>query len=317
MAQHGEMASSDETVVLRTHACNESVAGRGGGEGGSISSKWDGPPTASEARLCSKFVNGFLRPIGAVETVRGLAAHYAARGHRTVCFRRLIAGGYYDMFNLPSHAGKEPWLALYRHRVLAHHRLAPPRGWPPPPTAHKLLIVRKEGRRGIANFAPTLRYVQGGCEGLCGGIGTVEPVSFQGLTIREQLALLLSTTIAVSPPGGASMVLPFLPHGAHAILINFMLAEKPSGTEKHSAGGEAAERCTRCSLTMEAALWNHMRHVRLLAYQVWGPADFARRAPGRDAAVVIQMPRLGYLIRLALDAMGRAPAPAAVAHGAE
>ena len=38
---------------------------------------------------------------------------------------------------------------------------------------------------------------------------------------------------------------------------------------------------------MEAALWNHVPHVRKLYYQVWEPSDFAGRQPGRDAAVVV------------------------------
>ena len=143
-----------------------------------------------------------------------------------------------------------------------------------------------------------------GCDGLCAGIAHVREVSFQTLSIREQLALVASATIAVSPPGGASMVLPFLPEGAHAILVNYMRSGKPSGTERHGPdGGEEA--CARCSLTMEASLWNHVRHVHKLYYQVWGASDFARGKPGRDAAVVIQMPRLGYLVRVALDAMAR------------
>ena len=54
---------------------------------------------------------------------------------------------------------------------------------------------------------------------------------------------------------------------------------------------------------MEESLWNHVRHVRALRYQVWEPSDFARRQPGRDAAVMVKLPRLDYLLRIALDAM--------------
>ena len=303
MVQLGAYAPSESTVVLRTHACNESIAARSSSGGGGAGGEVGEAPTPSEARLCGKFLDGFMRPVGSVETIRAVAARHAAAGHRTICFSRVVAGGFYDMFNTPSHAGKEPWLQLYRQRVLAYHRLAPQHGWPPPPRAHKLLVVRKEGRRGIANFNAVLTFLQGGCSGMCEGIDAVVPVAFQTMSIREQLALISSCTIAFSPPGGASMVLPFLPEGAHAILINYMLSERPSGTERHGGADEA--RCTRCSLTMEASLWNHMRHVRPLYYQVWEPSDFARRQPGRDAAVIVQMPRLGYLVRIALDAMAR------------
>ena len=170
MAQLGELAQETQTVVLRTHGCNESIAPRataattfGAGGAGAVDASRDGvvrPPTRSEARLCDKFVDGFLRPIGQVMTVRALASAHAAREQPYVCFSKLIAGGYYDLFNQAAHAGKEPWLQLYRHRVLAHHRLAPPRGWPPPPRAHKMILVKKEGRRGIANLPNVLAHVR-------------------------------------------------------------------------------------------------------------------------------------------------------------
>ena len=54
---------------------------------------------------------------------------------------------------------------------------------------------------------------------------------------------------------------------------------------------------------MEASLWRHVRHVRQVEYQVWEPSDFARGRPGREASVVIKLPRLAYLLRVALDAM--------------
>mgnify|MGYP004327102427 CR=1 FL=1 len=63
------------------------------------------------------------------------------------------------------------------------------------PTRHQILLVQKEGRRGIANFAPVLKYVQGGCDGLCGGLRAVEPVSFHTLTIRELLQSEVSVTL--------------------------------------------------------------------------------------------------------------------------
>lgn len=47
-----------------------------------------------------------------------LVAHRDIFGSRPLCFRRLLAGGYHDMFNTQSHAGKEPLISLYR-QVLA------------------------------------------------------------------------------------------------------------------------------------------------------------------------------------------------------
>ena len=44
--------------------------------------------------------------------------------------------------------------------------------------------------------------------------------------MRQQLHLVGRATIAVSPPGGVSMILPFMPAGAHVILINYMMQER-------------------------------------------------------------------------------------------
>ena len=301
MVQLGEYVEPSEAVVLRTHACNESVLGRSESERTAAVADAEAP-TRSEARLCTKFVDGFMAPIGSVRTMASLRREYFARGSRRVCFRRLIAGGFFEMFNAPSHPGKEPWLQLYRRQVLRFHRLAPPRGGlPPPPSAHKALLVRKHGRRGIHNFDEVLTFLQSGCGGLCEGLGRTNVVAaaFETMTIREQLQLVSTSTLAVSPPGGCSMILPFLPEGAHAILINYML--EPSQDTRKLRGAEGV--CSKCSLTMEASLWRHVRHVRKLQYQVWEPSDFARGRPGRDQAVVIKLPRLAYLVRVALDAM--------------
>ena len=213
MAQLGAYAPEAETVVLRTHGCNETVGARDDSSG---RPKVE-PVSRGEAKLCQKFVDGFLRPVGVVQTIALLARQHASRGHKHVCFKRLGAGGFYDMFNQPAHPGKEPWLQLYRHRVLAHHSLAPMHSWPPPPTSHKLLIVRKEGRRGIHNMEEVLAYTKGGCGGLCTGIREVVDVSFQTLTIREQLQLVSSATIALSPPGAC--VLPLLLCNAMCLLF--------------------------------------------------------------------------------------------------
>lgn len=303
MAQLGEYEDASSTVVLRTHACNATVAGVAE------------PPSPSEARLCHKFVEGFVRPLGAVRTLSSLRDAAARAGRRHVCFSRLIGGGFFEMFNAPEHAGKEPFLQLYRQRVLAYHGLVPHRAPAPPPTDHTLLVIRKQGRRGIANVEEVLRYVRKGCEGLCElpPRGRVLAAAFHTMSVREQLRLVSTATLAISPPGGVSMILPFLPEGAHAVLLNYMLAPgAAAGTERHGPADKPAA-CAKCSLTMEAALWRHMRHVRTLFYQVWEPSDFARGRPGRDAAIVVKLPRLGYLLRLALDAM----APSAALGGAE
>lgn len=182
--------------------------------------------------------------------------------------------------------GKEPLVALYRARVLAHHGLDPAAV----PKRHQILLVRKEGRRAIANFRQVLRDVRA----RFGALARVVETSFVGLTVGAQLELVAQTTVAVSPCGGVSMILPFLPAGAHAILMNYML-----GSDEPARHGE----CAGCSWSMEAELWRHVRHVKPMYYQVWGPADFAHGKPGRDVSVKVDSGRLGALIEAALHGM--------------
>ena len=302
MAQLGVW--TPRATVLRTHACNESI--RGGADAPDL-------PTASEARLCRKFADGFLRPLegrhapddndggaGELLTVAAVRAA-AAAARRPLCFESVVAGGYFDMFNVAAHPGQEGLLQLYRHAVLRHHRVLPRA----PPTEHQLLVVKKEGRRGIANVGEVLSFLRKGCGGQCEGVPRPSAVAFHTLSLREQLRLVSRTTLALSPAGGVSMILPFLPEGAHVILVNYAVGPQD---EKRRGGHESS--CTRCSWTMEAELWQHVRWVRKLFYQVWEPDDFAGGKPGRESAVVIKLPRLAFLVRAALNAMA---APAAEA----
>ena len=88
---------------------------------------------------------------------------------------------------------------LFRRRVLRFH------GIPldaPPPVAHQLLLVRKKGRRSIANFESVRSFLAAGCGGQCGGVAVVV-ADFQMMSVRKQLELVHRSTIALSPPGAA------------------------------------------------------------------------------------------------------------------
>jgi len=55
-------------------------------------------------------------------------------------------------------------------------------------------------------------------------VPNIVATDFSGMSMAEQLKLVSSTTLAVSPCGGISMILPFMPEGSHAVLVNYMLA---------------------------------------------------------------------------------------------
>lgn len=257
--------------ILRTHGC-------------------EALPMEGSRRVCAKFAAAFLQPLLGTRSA-GLLTLSQLRAQSTrselVCFDQLLVGSAFDAFNSDAlNDGKEPLLALYRARVLAWHGLRPSAV----PPSHTVLLVRKEGKRAIANFDAMKAFVKE----RYGRIARVETTSFNTLPMAQQLALVASSTIAVSPCGGISMILPFLPEGAHAVLMNYMIG--PRDAVRH---GE----CVGCSWSMEAELWRHVRHVHKLYYQVWGPADFAKGKPGHDAAVLVDPPRLADLIDGALEDM--------------
>uniref|UniRef100_A0A7S0L8S3 Glycosyltransferase 61 catalytic domain-containing protein n=1 Tax=Coccolithus braarudii TaxID=221442 RepID=A0A7S0L8S3_9EUKA len=262
--------------ILRTHRCEE------------LSLR-----TNSSTLVCNKFAHAFLSPLtGAqpldspprLQTLPDLAA---AHPRSTLCFERLLVGGSFDAFNSEAlNVGKEPLLALFRHRVLAWHAIDPTAV----PSRHQILLVRKQGRRAIANFAKVEAFVRARFE----HVAKVVVTDYSSLTMREQLQIVASSTIAISPCGGISMILPFLPEGAYAILLNYLL-----GADEPRRHGE----CEGCSWSMEAELWRHVRHVNKMYYQVWDASDFSRSGPGRDSSVRVKPPRLARLIEAALEEM--------------
>ena len=259
---------------------------------------------ATSSVVCRKFAAAFLAPLmygtGLEEppTLHAVAhginlggATGIRDGTRPMCFEKLMVGGTFDSFNHEElNMGKEPLIALYRARVLAAHGIAPD----VPPTRHTILLVAKKGRRVIANF----KRVQAAIRQEFSSIADIVVTDFSGMSMREQLQLVSRTTLAVSPSGGISMILPFMPEGSHAVLINYMLGE---GEEARHGECDLAD--GPCSWTMEAELWRHVRHITKVYYQVWGPEDFAKKKPGRDESVRVDPVRLLPLMRAALHEM--------------
>ncbi|EOD37807.1 hypothetical protein EMIHUDRAFT_225064 [Emiliania huxleyi CCMP1516] len=259
MAQLGVYSPS--LRVLRTHSC-ATLAKR-----------------ASSSAVCRKFAAAFLGPLtdaraaaSALQEPPTLEAEARALagggGGRPVCFDKLLVGGTFDSFNREElNVGKEPLIALYRARVLAAHGISPTA----PPSSHTIIIVAKKGRRAIAN----VRRVAAAVRAEFGSVAEIVLTDWAGMSMAEQLRLVASTTVAVSPCGGISMLLPFLPQGAAAVLVNYMLGE---GEEARH--GECDPAAGGCSWTMEAELWRHVRHVTKVYYQAQSPIiprSFVRR----------------------------------------
>jgi hypothetical protein len=202
----------------------------------------------------------------------------------------------------PSNAGVEAALAAYRHAVLRAAGLDPSA---PRPARHRILLLRKGpsatdgaggARRAIANLDAAAAWLGEAFPSLAarGDVAVFEPHT---LSWRAQLAALQAATVLVTPCGGASTVLPFLPAGAAAIVADY--PDPP----------------TNASVSMEAALWAHVPHVRVLYYQMRGPDDWVWAAGGGDdgggdggpwrhgTAPVLGRARLVGLVRAAMRGM--------------
>ena len=102
MAQLGAYESS--AAVLRTHGCNESVSGA--------------PPSPSEALLCSKFAEGFLRPLQAEPCALSLEPACLEPACLRACVPACLHACMHASSSSPPHPPRLP-------------RSAPPRARPP------------------------------------------------------------------------------------------------------------------------------------------------------------------------------------------
>jgi hypothetical protein len=119
-------------------------------------------------------------------------------------------------------------------------------------------------------------------------------VEWHKVPFPKQIELLLNTTILISPAGGVSMIAPFLPHGAHAILMDYYVNHSGFG---FNAGSSAS---------MEGMLLNHFPHFKKDYYQIYGPPDYVFDFPGasdtrNDASILVNVTRLHLLIESAFE----------------
>jgi len=112
----------------------------------------------------------------------------------------------------------------------------------------------------------------------------------------EQIKLVINTTILISPAGGVSMIAPFLPHGSHAILMDYYVTKDGLGFQNGS------------SASMEGMLLNHFPHFKKDYYQIYGKQDYVFDFDGtidtrNDASILVNLTRLHLLIESAIEDM--------------
>jgi hypothetical protein len=189
-------------------------------------------PAAYDPRLFAAYSDAFLAPLtghsfnastrGWVRTLDQLRKAYSSS--HLICFEELQAGGAYNVFDSEAlNVGREGLIALFRHRVLHWHGLNPravrPAARPRILLVHKTSVNSNRLVRIILNFDQVSQYVRT----RFGAHADIQVTGFASMPLAEQLALVTSTSVAFSPCGGISMILPFLRHGAYAMLINYII----------------------------------------------------------------------------------------------
>ena len=247
---------------------------------------------------CLRISNEILGALGG--KVQGPAELYfeaeaISRNVQHVCFD-LVGGALTRAFvgsEVPSrHFGRETLLYSLRDHLLLQIGVDPRH----PARSHHIVITNKtnseftnsaaNAHRAIVNVAEisqTLRQQY--------PLVKISVVEWHTLSFKENLLLLSTVTILITPCGGVSTLLPFLPVGSHALVMDYL------NTDAHSPfGGNVGD-----SMHMEGMLWDHLWHIRVDYYTVHNSSDFAFDFPGatdtrNDASIVVKPDRIKAMV---------------------
>ena len=217
-----------------------------------------------------------------------------------VCFDSLIAGGQLSVFPRPrikENHGREALFYNWRSKIIRYNRFDPNFV----PRKHHIVITNKsysvwtrpgsKMHRAIVNLKEVASFIR-----LTYPTISSEVIEWRTISIKKQIEKLLNTTILITPCGGVSLIIPFLPHGAHAIVMDYYVNKAVHGYRIGESG------------SMEGAFLNHISHVRKQYYQVYGPNDYKFDFQGatdtrEQSSIVVNMTRLKLLIDKALEEM--------------
>lgn len=266
--------------------------------------------------LAVKFRDAFLRAIVSTEPVSIhpyiqdlVTQHFTNHGIRLehICFDQLLAGGSMQRFlqRLFWHNyGHEPLLVGLRSRILKKFQIEDK-----PPREHSIVITNKTSSifrgskpgqtsfRGIYNLQEVEAHLKNRYPTV-----PVCVVDWSTLSIQDQLELLIKTTVLITPPGGISMLMPFLSAGAQAIIFDYL--EK----EDNWYVGSQKDR----SVSMEAPFWNHWPHFKKRYYQVFSKDQLRVDDPNKsideanwrdETSVHVNLDRISVLVDASFEDM--------------
>ena len=216
------------------------------------------------------------------------------------CFDRLYVGGKVPLFLLPNESlveGREEYIMDFRTSILRHHGINAKL-----PKKPMIIITNKtqsiwaKGRmhRAIANVEEVYSFLRNSFPN-----AKVAVIEWHKIALKEQLNILAATSILITPCGGVSMNIPFLPEGAHAIIMDYLSEGKNLGTFGYQKGESAS---------MDISFWNRFPHIKFMYYQVYSGNDVVWDFPGassyrEDASININIERIYDLVEVALETM--------------
>ena len=175
-----------------------------------------------------------------------------------VCFDSLIAGGQLSVFPRPQireNHGREALFYNWRSKIIRYNRFDPDFV----PRRHHIVITNKSHsiwtrpgskmHRAIVNLKEVASFIRLTYPTIYSGV-----VEWHTVSIKKQIEKLLNKTILITLCGGVSLIIPFLPHGAHAIVMDYYVNKAARGFRTGESG------------SMEGAFLNHLSHVRKQYY---------------------------------------------------
>ncbi|CAF1377046.1 unnamed protein product, partial [Rotaria sordida] len=142
-----------------------------------------------------------------------------------VCFQTLVAGGAKSMFSIgnePYTHGKERLLYDYRTAILQYHGVNVSHL----PSRHRIVLVNKtralrRSLRAITNLIEVKHFIY-----LAYPKIQLDVIDWSKYTFTQQMHELYKTTILITPCGGISLIIPFLPEGTHAIIMDYYVNQQ-------------------------------------------------------------------------------------------
>ncbi|KAJ3334792.1 hypothetical protein HDU91_002524 [Kappamyces sp. JEL0680] len=217
-----------------------------------------------------------------------------------VCMKHVVVASATVAF-LGSHLemlmGMEPIFFQYRSDIMTLHGLDPYAA----PVFHQIVLMKKSTSQHSTDTKPRRHFRDiANFDALERGIREKYPshkvivLDPTIVTLQEQLAIISKTGILVTPPGGISMLIPFLPPGAHAIILDYW------GSDDRLVNTRYGE-----SVSMEASLWNVFPHVTKQYYQIMDASDIQPDFEGAtntrdDFSVVVDLNRIVFMVNQAM-----------------